>query len=158
MATCNGCQVDRDASEYHPSRPDKCKPCLAAAQRAYRKKRPKGYWQHKDKRYSLKKKYGLTLEQYEQMVSDQGGKCAICLQDPNEQYEFESHQLLHVDHCHATGRVRALLCNGCNRALGFINDNHETAIRLASYIKAYDSCVSSNEKEEQDGEEDGKSQ
>jgi hypothetical protein len=57
-------------------------------------------------------KYGITLEQYNLMLSDQGGTCAICGVPPGEK------RALAVDHCHKTGRVRALLCASCNVRLG----------------------------------------
>lgn len=77
------------------------------------------------KRRSLvKRKYGLTLEQVEQMRSTQKGVCRICLQQ----------KPLCVDHCHKTGRVRGLLCNRCNRAIGLLNDDFSTLIRAANHV------------------------
>ena len=61
-------------------------------------------------RSMLKTKYGITLDEYEQMAINQAGRCAIC----NEcMYQPQ------VDHCHATGRVRGLLCRRCNCGLAF---------------------------------------
>jgi hypothetical protein len=59
----------------------------------------------------LKKLYGLTQEQYDAMVVDQGGCCAICKR---------TGLVLHVDHDHRTGAVRALLCVTCNNHLGIV--------------------------------------
>lgn len=74
-----------------------------------------------------KRLYGLTPEQYDEMLAAQGGKCAIC------RSEFDGTP--HVDHDHATGKVRGLLCNGCNRCLGFANDNQQTLERAAAYLR-----------------------
>lgn len=60
----------------------------------------------------MKYKYGITIEQYELLLSAQGYACAICGAPPAPTYG------LAVDHCHETGRVRALLCGPCNRMLG----------------------------------------
>ena len=61
-----------------------------------------------------KKTYGISLEDYERMLIDQGGKCAICGSlDPRAKREHFA-----VDHCHTTGKVRGLLCIPCNTAIG----------------------------------------
>lgn len=61
------------------------------------------------RRAHLKHKFGLTLEQYDELLVAQGNCCAVCGRD------FASYgRTPHVDHCHDTGRVRGLLCAGCN--------------------------------------------
>ena len=65
----------------------------------------------------LKKKYGLTEDDYERMLLAQHGRCAIC------GGEILSKRRLAVDHCHKSGRVRGLLCGPCNGFLGRINDD-----------------------------------
>jgi hypothetical protein len=77
----------------------------------------------------LKDKYGMTMEQYEEMASLQGWKCAICGRNKDTR--------LHVDHCHKTGKVRRLLCNSCNNALGLLQDDPEIILRAAEYVKEW---------------------
>lgn len=60
----------------------------------------------------LRYKYGITVKQYNEMLSDQQGECAICRRPPGK-------RKLSVDHCHESGRVRALLCAACNRSVGY---------------------------------------
>lgn len=60
---------------------------------------------------NFRARYGLSIEQHEQMVEEQGGCCWLCGQIPQ--------QPLYVDHDHRTGVVRRLLCNWCNRSLGW---------------------------------------
>lgn len=67
------------------------------------------------RRGNLKAKYGLTLEAYEAMLTAQGGVCALC-GNPPKQYR------LAVDHQHETGKVRKLLCAGCNHKLAVVED------------------------------------
>lgn len=76
------------------------------------------------KNSELKKHYGITLDQYEQMLVDQKGLCAIC-KKPGK---------LVVDHCHATKKIRGLLHNNCNTALGLLQDSVEIATSAASYL------------------------
>jgi hypothetical protein len=79
----------------------------------------------------LLKKYGLTIEQYVAMSEAQGGLYAICGGEPKPD---DRGGILHVDHCHATGRVRGLLCASCNLVLGQIEDDPERARKLADYL------------------------
>ena len=80
------------------------------------------------RRAELKRLYGITFEQYVQMFSDQGEVCAICKQ------QCQTKKSLSVDHDHETGRVRGLLCNRCNRALGMFRDDAALIFRAAQYL------------------------
>jgi len=73
--------------------------------------------------------YGITIEQYDELLRAQGGVCAACAAPPTEK------RLLDVDHDHRTGRVRGLLCRRCNRALGSLRDDPELARKLATYLE-----------------------
>lgn len=74
----------------------------------------------------LRATYGLTLTQYEQMFYDQDGRCAIC-----QQFSLKT---LCVDHDHATGAVRGLLCVNCNAALGKYGDSPERIDSAINYL------------------------
>ena len=78
------------------------------------------------------REYGLTIEQVEQMEVEQGGVCAICQQPPSGRGRNGAR--LHIDHCHATGRVRGLLCSPCNTALGQLADDPERMQRMIDYV------------------------
>lgn len=73
--------------------------------------------------YKLKNFYGLSLMDYDNLVKKQEKKCAICAKVPI---------VLCVDHCHTTGKVRGLLCHGCNLALGHFKNE-----RLLTAAKSY---------------------
>lgn len=79
---------------------------------------------HRDRRY------GLAPGQFDQMMAGQGGKCAICRQKCPRQME------LSVDHDHTTGKVRGLLCQNCNAALGMFKDDPALLGRAIDYLKA----------------------
>ena len=69
-----------------------------------------------DRRSHLKRKYGLSLDEYDAMLARQGGGCGICGREPSDRIS------LHVDHDHRTGRIRGLLCFVCNSSLGDLDD------------------------------------
>ena len=80
---------------------------------------------------NLKRCYGMTLEQFEGMLVEQGGVCAVCRKDD----PGGRHGQFHVDHCHDSGKVRGLLCDACNRMLGFARDNERTLNRAGEYLR-----------------------
>ena len=68
----------------------------------------------------LRTRYGITLDNYNEMFIKQDGKCAIC-----GNHQSETKTALVVDHCHSTGKVRGLLCGNCNRGIGCLKDDIE---------------------------------
>jgi len=78
----------------------------------------------------IRKQYGITLEEYNNMLKAQDYKCAIC----GNQDEVEGRKLA-IDHCHSTGDVRGLLCGKCNRGLGLFYDNQELLQQAIQYLK-----------------------
>lgn len=96
----------------------------------------KHYQMNKEKELDLcrqrkLKSYGLTQQDYEMMADQQNNRCAIC------QTELVIHgkkKTAYVDHCHATGKVRGLLCMKCNSMLGMAGDNVETLKAAIDYL------------------------
>lgn len=82
--------------------------------------------------YKLKSNYGITPEEYNKMLVDQNERCAICDRDKTQLPEAQ--QKLYVDHCHKTGKVRKLLCYGCNSAIGFFKENIESLKSAINYL------------------------
>jgi hypothetical protein len=85
--------------------------------------------------WKLKSSYGISLEDYNVMHKDQGGLCAIC---SNPETRKANHgpwtKRLAVDHCHASGRVRGLLCQDCNTAIGLLRDDAAIAASANRYL------------------------
>lgn len=99
---CENCRVDR-------------RPYLAA----------------KERQRTLRK-YGLTEADWDRMLTEQGGRCAICHTDtPGGRGER-----WHIDHCHATDRVRGLLCHNCNVGIGNFKDDPTLLESAAAYLRA----------------------
>ena len=77
-------------------------------------------------------RYGITLQQFKDMESDQDGLCAICGNAPSGKKK-----VLCVDHCHTTGMVRGLLCDDCNNVLGRAKDNIYHLLSSVEYLQKY---------------------
>ncbi|MDQ1631398.1 MAG: hypothetical protein QOC80_1370 [Frankiaceae bacterium] len=75
--------------------------------------------------YHLKRRYGLTEDDVEQLIAQQGGVCAVCRTGEPE----------HVDHCHRTGKVRGVLCFNCNGGLGQFKDDIDRLINAIAYLE-----------------------
>ena len=82
----------------------------------------------------LKVRYGMSLEDYLTLVAAQGGRCYLCGHVP---FGNKSASRLTVDHNHTTGAIRRLLCNGCNRGLGYLQDDPVLLRKAAAYIEAH---------------------
>lgn len=108
-----------------------CKACVSKKFKKYYKEN-----QEKFKKNNLKR-YGITPEDKEKMIENQGYKCAIC---GEEIFLFrdtknKKKDIAHVDHDHKTGKVRGLLCQECNSGLGKFRDNTDYLLSAISYLK-----------------------
>lgn len=151
MKSCRICSIEKNLEDFHKAtasadgRETRCKECLLAMKsKNYHKnlkvnrekarvkanefrKKNKGY----QRRYDLKRMYGLSLEDYDAMLQSQNNSCKICeSEDPGGK-----HKIFYVDHCHVTGNIRGLLCTGCNLALGGFRDKIESLERAILYLK-----------------------
>jgi hypothetical protein len=79
---------------------------------------------------SLKKWYGITLADYNQMFEEQNGFCIIC-----GVHQSEVNKTFCVDHDHETGEVRGLLCDQCNKGLGHFKDNQSFLQKAIDYLR-----------------------
>lgn len=103
-----------------------CSPCRKAALANYYKKNTDEF----NARRWLRSLYGMTLEQYNGMLEDQGGVCKICGNT------CVSRRRLSVDHCHVTGKIRGLLCMKCNRGIGMLGDSPEMLDLASAYLRS----------------------
>jgi len=84
--------------------------------------------------WTLQSKYKLSREQHAAILKKQGGRCAICGCDKAHP-KTDRRIALHVDHCHETKVVRGLLCAGCNRGLGYFNDDPKLLNKAIAYLQ-----------------------
>jgi len=84
--------------------------------------------------YNRKTKYGLTAEAFTQLMTKQKSRCAVCA----EKFPKSSRSIdkLCIDHCHTSGEVRGLLCDGCNKGLGHFKDNIQSLANAIKYLEA----------------------
>ncbi len=142
MKTCNRCGESKPPEEYNARKcrgkpgflEPWCRPCQNERGReVYRRRKAAGYRRSANYRHAeyVRRQYGLSPGEYEQMLTTQGGVCALCSQPPADG------QRLAVDHCHKTGDVRALLCLRCNGGLGCFQDGAELMRLAARYVEHF---------------------
>jgi hypothetical protein len=118
---CRACHNKMQREKYNSSPEEKIKRQIRAGRRKERDPLVA-------KKSELKRLYGITFEDYTKMFVDQGEVCAICKEN------CQTKNSLSVDHDHKNGRVRGLLCNRCNRALGMFKDDPIILQRAAEYV------------------------
>ena len=129
LKICKECGIEKNISDFYDRRKD-CKDCKNAKARQWRKDNPENTEQHlvRMRERAKERRYGITQEQFDKMLIDQDNKCGIC------DIEFKNTKSTHIDHCHSTNKVRGLLCNGCNLALGQFNDNVDILNNAIKYL------------------------
>ncbi len=148
MKTCSRCSNILPLSSFHKMtkkngtgdgyRAD-CRSCRNQYRRNFRKANPELFFQKENtpeykaqsSAAALKRNYGITFEQFQQMKSDQNNTCAICKKPENHKYKKN----LSVDHCHKTNKVRGLLCHSCNVVLGLIKEDLGILRSIKQYLK-----------------------
>lgn len=130
---CKTCRVRAANRRGNSKRTTVGKPCCTCGKiRTVEDGSHNGYCKDCLRWWRIKREFGLTKAQYEQMLQAQGNGCAICGRAPEGSYPG----MLHVDHCHETGRVRGLLCQVCNLTLGKFRDDPALFRRIADYLEA----------------------
>jgi hypothetical protein len=144
MRACTKCGEAKPATDFFP-KSAQCKPCRYEVMRAYRKANWARCYETRKKyrsenrqrmaeltrKSALKQRYGLTPDEYAAMLAMQCGLCAICGGSPTPG------RRLCVDHCHKSGKPRALLCDRCNAGLGAFRDRPDLLVKAAEFIRAY---------------------
>lgn len=133
MKFCSRCNKNKSFDKFHLDTRTKdgyrsnCKDCRVELSREDYVKDPRRY-----RDVQLKRHYGINIEEYEKLIRDNNGKCAICKR------ECSTKRKLCVDHCHVKNKVRGLLCNSCNQGLGKFEDSVEFLIEAIKYLREFD--------------------
>lgn len=123
-------------NRWHKENPDRASKNnrLWYARNAEAVKERSAVWQRENpekvRSRELKKKYGLSVEKFNAMLSDQGGACKICKK------QAQKNKNLSVDHCHTSNRIRGIICQPCNMALGMVKDNVGVLRSMIAYVEA----------------------
>jgi hypothetical protein len=147
MKTCPKCKISKRLTDFFKDNRKKlgvrsrCKKCCEEETASWRQRNRSDYnnyaaaWRAKnpEKQHAseIKRRYKLSIEQYNAMLVIQGMKCKIC----SKQHDHALKRgRLYVDHDHQTGAVRGLLCGACNSGLGYMKHNKEILIKALAYL------------------------
>lgn len=146
---CTRCKVPKPTDEFSTAKKSKdglqswCRECCAEYRKTatppsrtaeHRRKWLDGYRANNPDVFrdqSYRSKYGITINDYDRMLAQQGGRCAICATDKPDGGRFC------IDHCHDTGDVRALLCRCCNTGIGNLRDDPKIVEAALRYLRAF---------------------
>jgi len=164
---CSKCRVEKPLSEFYPHKKHSlgvssaCKECTRryAKESYYARpnKKISGYKYRKSLRgaetrkryvqtaeykfnrwrYWIKSEYNLTPEQYDKLLQAQGDACQICGKPETACNQYGLMRLA-IDHDHTTGKIRGLLCQKCNQAIGLTGENVEILKQIIKYLGQYE--------------------
>ena len=161
MKVCTRCKVEKPLTDFYPVangmkgvRP-RCMQCTRELEREkygadaeWRFKKleaqadklrndPEFYKNHRHRcrKVHLRSAYGMTLDDFDELLESQGGGCAICGKAP---VDGEPRTRMVVDHCHTSGKVRGILCDLCNTAIGKFHDDPLLLEKAADYVRKHD--------------------
>lgn len=140
---CTKCDKKKPMTDFHKKKASKdgrqsrCKQCNKESTQAWQKENSKRFeesWKARDElnrknghtKFRRAKRYGLTIEELDNLLKEAGGVCKICPREPIK--------WLVIDHDHVTGVVRGVLCERCNQGLGLFNDNVEWLQNAIKYL------------------------
>lgn len=144
---CTSCRIDKETTEFYSHKwgksgvASRCKKCRNSESAAYRKLNPEKMaaqarkWRNNNKKRHLNNvlmlKFKISVDAYERMYKEQNGCCAIC-----ESLSISGRRMA-VDHNHSTGEIRGLLCDKCNRGIGFLKDSIHNLQKAVNYLERF---------------------
>ena len=136
MKICKKCHQNKPITEYSHKRPKNRKPGLQPRCKVCAAEDTK-LWNLKNKETSrdryLKRTYDMSESEYNARLLAQNNKCPICYKEFSDEKFGPDFPV--VDHCHTHGHVRGIICNECNRGLGYFRDNIEALQNAAIYLE-----------------------
>jgi Recombination endonuclease VII len=156
MKKCNKCNLTKSETEFHKQK-DKgdglfycCKQCRTKYDHKHHQSKS-DYYKNVVKNFLVKNKdynktywinykrpvHGINKDKYLEMFEQQKGVCAVCGYPETSKTKSGKIKRLAVDHCHATGKVRGLLCHRCNISIGMLREDVELLYKVINYIKLH---------------------
>ena len=134
MKYCSACGITLPEESFYSSKGKLSCYCKICWKERVSKKAPKRT-KEKRKDYYLKAKYNTSWEEFSNLFTKQHGKCCICNKDLSVFAETSDYSnVACVDHNHTTGKIRGLLCNHCNTAIGLLKEDPELFKQAISYL------------------------
>lgn len=122
LCECKACGGKHERTSHQLSRKSRARECPQ-----YRSPNWSGY----DREDAIiRRTYGISMREFDELVEFQGGNCAICFKPLDV-----LNRRANIDHCHTTDRVRGILCTGCNTGLGHLGDDIEGLKRALYYLE-----------------------
>jgi len=152
MKTCRKCRVAFSLDQFHrdsrrgDGRAASCRACKCETVRQYRirnsdrvrstqKASFRRNYERTGRPYRLLRQFGITLVEYDRLLAEQGGMCAICKGVASSRAGRK--KALSVDHDHVTGVIRGLLCETCNTGLGMFRDDPALFATAGEYLRTH---------------------
>ena len=137
---CKKCGVRKTPEEFHFTgdktyRRRTCKRCAGVMRKANLASKPPGEWEEHLRKSHLRRKYGISSEEFYKLLKSQEGRCSICRVEMDSTTRQNAPKKVQVDHDHKTGQVRGLLCFSCNTGLGKFRDSEELLHKAIAYLK-----------------------
>jgi hypothetical protein len=140
---CLDCKLELPSSRFSVNRSivgglhTRCRECDRVKRRSRKLADPEKYRQTTYEN-RLRRQYGLEISEFNRLFSEQGGRCAIC---GGTNDTLPNRPPLYVDHNHATGQVRSLLCNKCNAVLGMVDEDTNRLMKMVQYLDTWNTQV-----------------
>ncbi len=138
--TCHICEATKPTEEFYSIRGTSrfqsgCKACRSAMyKKKYADLSPKQK-AAKARQQNLTRRFRMSEDTYDELLASQEGTCAICDRPERVRANNGEVRRLAVDHCHASGNIRGLLCQSCNVALGKLEDSPNLLRKAADYLE-----------------------
>lgn len=137
MKVCRKCLIEQPLSEFHVNNRGYNTPCRTCESKRYYAKRESrlkaraDYVKRNKEKISIQKnRAGASIEEFNALFVAQNGCCKIC-----NVHQSKMTRRISVDHCHETGKIRGLLCDKCNVAIGMLKDNISLLESAILYLK-----------------------